>query len=97
MATRPSPPPTSCGPTWSLWTCSFPTSTPPDAKSSLPSGGDRAVTVLRHDGVPVAAMVHDPALDEYPELVRAVAATARIRIENERWTSCVSWPVASTR
>ena len=53
--------------------------------------------MLRHDGVPVAAMVHDPALDEYPELVRAVAATARIRIENERWTSCVSWPVASTR
>jgi signal transduction histidine kinase len=51
----------------------------------LPAGdGDRAVTVLRHDGNPVAAMLHDPALDDDPELVRAVAATARMSIENER-------------
>jgi signal transduction histidine kinase len=51
----------------------------------LPAGdGDRAVTILRHDGDPVAAMVHDPALDDDPELVRAVAATARMTIENER-------------
>jgi signal transduction histidine kinase len=47
-------------------------------------GGDRAVTVLRHDGDPIAAMVHDAALDDDPELVRAVAATARMTIENER-------------
>jgi signal transduction histidine kinase len=47
-------------------------------------GGDRAVTVLRHDGDPIAAMVHDAALDDAPELVRAVAATARMTIENER-------------
>jgi signal transduction histidine kinase len=32
----------------------------------------------------VAAMVHDTALDDDPELVRAVAATARMTIENER-------------
>ena len=49
-----------------------------------PAGGDRAVTVLRHDGDPVAAMVHDAALDDDPALVRAVAATARMTIENER-------------
>jgi signal transduction histidine kinase len=48
------------------------------------AGGDRAVTVLRHDGDPVAALLHDAALDDQPELVQAVAATARITIENAR-------------
>jgi signal transduction histidine kinase len=51
----------------------------------LPSGaGDRAVTILRHDGDPVAALVHDAALDDEPELVQAVAATARLTIQNQR-------------
>jgi signal transduction histidine kinase len=51
----------------------------------LPAGGgDRAVTILRHDGDPVAALLHDAALDDDPALVRAVAATARLAIENER-------------
>jgi signal transduction histidine kinase len=48
------------------------------------SGGDRAVTILRHDGDPAAALVHDGALDDDPGLVRAVAATAQMTIENER-------------
>jgi signal transduction histidine kinase len=51
----------------------------------LPSGGgDRAVTILRHDGDPVAALVHDAALGDEPELVQAVAATARLTIQNQR-------------
>jgi signal transduction histidine kinase len=53
------------------------------------AGGDRAVTILRHDGDPVAAMLHDPALDDDPALVRAVAATARMTIENERLQAAV--------
>jgi signal transduction histidine kinase len=48
------------------------------------AGGDRAVTILRHDGDPVAALLHDAALDDDPALVRAVAATARMTIQNER-------------
>jgi signal transduction histidine kinase len=48
------------------------------------AGGDRAVTILRHDGDPVAAMLHDATLDDDPALVRAVAATARMTIQNER-------------
>jgi signal transduction histidine kinase len=48
------------------------------------AGGDRTITILRHDGDPVAAMLHDAALDDDPALVRAVAATARMTIENER-------------
>ena len=51
----------------------------------LPSGGgDQAVTILRHDGDPVAALVHDAALGHEPELVQAVAATARLTIQNQR-------------
>jgi hypothetical protein len=51
----------------------------------LPSeGGDRAVTILRHDGDPVAALLHDAALGDDPELIQAVAATAHLAIENQR-------------
>jgi signal transduction histidine kinase len=49
-----------------------------------PAGGGRSVTILRHDGDTVAALVHDAALDDEPELVQAVAATARLTIQNQR-------------
>jgi signal transduction histidine kinase len=53
---------------------------------SLPeaASGPRAktVTVVERDGQPLAALVHDPALD--PGLVRAAAAAAGMAIENER-------------
>jgi signal transduction histidine kinase len=42
----------------------------------------RTVTVVERDGQPLAALIHDPALD--PELVRAAAAAAGMAIENER-------------
>jgi signal transduction histidine kinase len=40
------------------------------------------VTVVARDGQPLAALIHDPALD--PGLVRAGAAAAGMAIENER-------------
>jgi signal transduction histidine kinase len=53
---------------------------------SLPEPGAgrqaRAATVVQREGRPLAALVHDPALDS--ALVRAVAAAAAIRLENER-------------
>jgi len=45
---------------------------------------DRAVTILRQGGDPVAALLHHAALDDDPALVQAVAATARMTIENGR-------------
>jgi len=52
---------------------------------ALPEGrADRAVTHLEHDGRVVAALIHDPALSEDVELVRSVAAAARLALENER-------------
>ena len=48
-----------------------------------PSSG-RAVTRIEHDGRCVAAIVHDPALNEQPGLVKAAGAAAALALENER-------------
>jgi len=49
-----------------------------------PDGRDRAVTEIQRDDKPVAAIVHDAALLEEPELVRAAGAAAALALENER-------------
>jgi len=51
---------------------------------ALPEGDDRAVTMLEHDGQPLAALVYDPSLLEEPELVSSVGAAARLALENAR-------------
>ncbi len=51
----------------------------------LPAPGSRrAVTPLAHDGEPVAALVHDPALLDEPKLLDSVCAAARLSLENAR-------------
>jgi signal transduction histidine kinase len=51
----------------------------------LPSpGAQRAVTEIEHDGGRVAAIIHDAALREEPELVRAAGAAAGLALRNER-------------
>jgi signal transduction histidine kinase len=49
-----------------------------------PGSGPRSktVTVVERDGLPLAALIHDPALDA--GLIRAAAAAAGMTIENER-------------
>jgi len=47
-------------------------------------GDRRAVTALEADGRPLAAMIHDPGLLVDPGLIDAVAAAARLALENER-------------
>jgi hypothetical protein len=42
-----------------------------------------AVTVIHRDGEPVAALLHDPALVEHQELLRAAGSAAGMAIENE--------------
>jgi signal transduction histidine kinase len=46
--------------------------------------GTRAVTNLEVDGRPLAVLIHDRALLEEPQLVRAAATAARLSLENER-------------
>jgi len=51
----------------------------------LPSeGSGRATTMIDRNGGHVAALLHDPALAEEPELLDAVSAAAGIAIENGR-------------
>jgi signal transduction histidine kinase len=45
---------------------------------------EHAVTLLEHDGEPLAAIVHDPVLREDPALVGSVMAVLRLAVENER-------------
>jgi hypothetical protein len=47
-------------------------------------GSQRAVTLIERDGAPLAAMIHDTALADEHELVQAVAAAARLGLENEQ-------------
>ena len=52
---------------------------------SLPRPGDsRSVTLIDSDGGHLAALVHDPSLDDEPELLDAVGAAAGIALENGR-------------
>jgi signal transduction histidine kinase len=48
------------------------------------SDGRRAVRLIERDGIPVAALVHDPALRDEPELLDAVTAAAGIAIEKSQ-------------
>lgn len=53
----------------------------------LPAGDDepnRAVTRIDRGGLTIAALVHDAALSERPDLLASVAAAAGLALENER-------------
>jgi signal transduction histidine kinase len=50
----------------------------------LVDGDGRATTLIRRDGEPIAALLHDAALCEEPDLLDAVAAAAAIALENVR-------------
>jgi signal transduction histidine kinase len=51
---------------------------------TLPNSPDRAVTHLEHEGRRIAALIHDPSLNDEPRLVDAVGAAARLALENAR-------------
>jgi len=53
---------------------------------TLPSpGSGRAVTAIESDGKPLAALIHDPAVDEEdPGLVEAAGSAARLALEKEQ-------------
>ena len=51
----------------------------------LPAEGDGcAVTPIEYEDRPVAALIHDPALRDEPELLEEVAAAARLGLEKDR-------------
>ena len=51
----------------------------------LPSADERrAMTLIDRQGTPVAALLHDPSLEDEPELLASVTAAAGIALENTR-------------
>jgi len=46
--------------------------------------GRRAMRLIDHEGARVAALLHDPALEDEPELLDAVTAAAGLALENAR-------------
>ena len=55
------------------------------APVTIPRPGDgRTVTAAGRNGVPVAAVIHDPALDADPRFVNAAVAMAGVVLDNQR-------------
>ena len=52
----------------------------------LPAGDDpdRSMTLIDREGEHLAVLVHDPSLDDEPELLHAVSAAAAFALENQR-------------
>jgi len=50
----------------------------------LPAGNGRTATLIERNGGHVAALIHDGALDDEPQLLDAVGAAAGISLENGR-------------
>ena len=66
--------------------------------AQLPEEGpDRSVTLLEHDGEPLAALVHDPILSHEPGLVDVAAAAARLALENARLQAEVQAQLAKVK
>src|SRR4051795_11111919 len=59
----------------------------------LPTEPGRDVKLVRHDGAPAVAIVHDPQLNDDPELLKAAGAVALLAAENAEldagWTEAL--------
>ena len=47
-------------------------------------GADTAATLISHDGIPLAAVIHDASLEETDNLVQTVGAAVELTLSNER-------------
>jgi len=72
--------------TLAYWIPEFETYADPDGRRiDLPGADDpRATTRIDRGGAPVAVLLHDPSLEDEPELLASVTAAAGIAIENAR-------------
>jgi len=72
--------------TLAYWLPEFQTYAGVDGRPVEPGADDtgRAMTLIDRDGEPVAALLHDPSLEDEPELLAAATAGAGIALENAR-------------
>ncbi len=82
---------------WSAGTGAFVDAAGARVDSLEALAGGRAVTMLERDGVPLAAILHDPALLEDPGLVASVATAVRLTVENDRLQDEVRAQLAEVR
>ena len=63
------------------------------ARQPPPAEPGRDVKIVRHEGAPTVAIVHDPQLDDDPELLEAAGAVALLAAENAEldagWTEAL--------
>jgi signal transduction histidine kinase len=64
---------------------------------AVQQGDHRTSRVIERDGEPVAALIHDAALEQDPELVDAVAAAAGLALDNERLQAALRARLAELR
>ena len=71
----------------------------PDGRTvTLPEeGSNRIATPIEHDGRPVAALIHDAALQDETELVRGLGAATSLALQNERLEVQLRAQVAEVR
>jgi signal transduction histidine kinase len=48
------------------------------------AGDERSITPIERDGEEIAALFHDPAVADDPDLLRSAVAATRLAVENER-------------
>jgi signal transduction histidine kinase len=62
-------------------------------EEARPNAPGRDVTLMRHDGTPTVAIIHDPQLNDDPELLEAAGAVALLAAENAEldagWTEAL--------
>jgi signal transduction histidine kinase len=51
---------------------------------AMPPARGRSATAIEREGAPLAVLVHDPALDDEPELLEAASAATGLAVENGR-------------
>jgi signal transduction histidine kinase len=82
---------------WSAGESSFVDAAGARVASLDAAAAGRAVTLLEHDGMPLAAILHDPALLEDPGLVASVATAVRLTVENDRLQAAVRAQLVEVR
>jgi signal transduction histidine kinase len=71
--------------TLAYWLSDYESYTDLDGRAVIvPATDGRATTLIDHNGSHVAALLHDRALEDEPELLSAVGAAASIALENAR-------------
>ncbi len=63
----------------------------------LSDASDRGLTTIERAGMPIAVLMHDPAVMQDPDLLRSAVAATKLAVENERLQAEVRAQLAEVR